>query len=795
MKTKGIYFLYRTLQIALTPLLGAYLLYRSVRNPAYFTSLGQRFGRLPRSYRQTAPGAIWLHAVSVGEVIAFRGLAQRLRDLFPQAPLFISAGTLAGFSIAREKLNAVDARIFYAPLDYVFAVRRVLRCLRPALILVAETEIWPNLFREARRSGCGLILLNGRISEGAIGRYRSLRWFFRHALSAPDAILVQSAAMRERYIATGAPAERVRVTGNLKYDFDAKAVTPSPEVERFLETLRPSAVWIAASTMPPAEPGDPDEDDAVIAAFREMAPAFPSLLLILVPRKPERFASAAEKLQRAGIPLVRRSTLTADSTLTLPGVLLLDSMGELAGLFRYAQVVFMGGTLAQRGGHNILEPAFFGRSVICGPHMENFREIADDFRARDAYVEIRAAGELAGTVRSLLQDPQRAAALGARAQVAAEAHRGATERALEVIREVEGRSLPHFPPPLAARLPLALMSRLYGWAGAWKRARDLRQRRSLPIPVISVGNITAGGTGKTPIVLHLAEQMARDGHRTGILTRGYRRQSQENQLILEPGAQVPATSTGDEAQMFLRSGLAPLGIGADRFQTGTLLAERFKLDAILLDDGFQHLRLERQLDIVLIDALEPFGQDALLPLGRLREPLESLARADIFVITRCESGRALEAIERRLRLYNDRAPIFHSTVVPECWVEHGSERQLPLDDLRRVRAGAFCGLGNPQSFWSTLRSLHVEPLHRRTFRDHHRYQPDEIRQLAHEFAASGAEVAVTTEKDVINLCESAVDLMSPLRLCWLKIRCRVEREADLLAAIERCLQTTRGRRT
>ncbi len=332
-------------------------------------------------------------------------------------------------------------------------------------------------------------------------------------------------------------------------------------------------------------------------------------------------------------------------------------------------------------------------------------------------------------------------------------------------------------------------------AGAWRRARDLWRRRSLPLPVISVGNISAGGTGKTPFVLDLAELMTREGHRTGILTRGYRRQSRENQLILEPGAQVPATSTGDEAQIFLRSTLAPVGIGADRFQTGNLLAERFELDAILLDDGFQHLRLDRQLDIVLVDALEPFGQDALLPLGRLREPLESLSRADIFVVTRCESGRALEAIERRLRLYNERAPIFHAAVVPECWVEHGSGRRFCLDELKHVRAVAFCGLGNPQSFWSTLRGLNIEPSLRRTFRDHHRYQPDEIRRLAREFVATGAKVAVTTEKDAINLCESAANLMSPLQLCWLKIRCRVEREADLLAAVESCLQTTRRRRT
>jgi 3-deoxy-D-manno-octulosonic-acid transferase len=780
LKTKGIYFLYRLLETLLFPVVAGYFLYRGLRNPAYFTSLSERLGRLPRSYRQTAAGAIWLHAVSVGEVISLQGLAGRLRQQYPRAPLFVSAGTLAGHAIAREKLGGIAAGIFYAPLDYAFAVRAVLRALRPALVIVAETEIWPNLFREVKRTGCGLLLLNGRISDRAAARYRSMHRFFRHVLRWPDAILVQSAAMRDRFIATGAPAGRVEVIGNLKYDFVPGAVKASPEIEEFLERARAPEIWIAASTMPPATASDPDEDDVVIAAFQELAREHAGLLLILAPRKPERFALAAEKLERAGIRFVRRSALAA---LSLPGVLLLDSIGELAGVFRFASVVFMGGTLVERGGHNILEPAFFARPVICGPHMENFRQIADDFRVKDAYVEIRTAAELAAAVSRLLADSKLAETLGARAKSAAESHGGATERALARIRHVEAAALPCFAPPLPARVILAPLAQLWAWGGAWKRARDLRLRRSLPTPVISVGNITSGGTGKTPFVLYVAARMKKDGHRCGIVTRGYGRQSGEKHLILEPGAQRPASQTGDEPQLFLQSGLAPVGIGADRFETGRLLAERFPLDVILMDDGFQHLRLDRRLDIVLIDAIDPFGDCALLPRGRLREPLDSLARAGIFVITRSDCGRALDAIEKRLREYNARASIFRASVIPEYWVEHASGRRVPLEQLASTRVGAFCGLGNPQSFWSTLENLGIKPVDRIAFPDHHRYGPDEMRAMAKRFAA-----AVTTEKDAINLPESA-----GLSIYWLKIRCQVEREAEFAAVVESRLTTEKGR--
>ena len=262
MKIRGIYFLYRVLQAFGLPVLILYFLFRGLRNRAYWRSLPQRFGFLPRSFRQTGPGAIWLHAVSVGEVLACVEFLRRLRAEFPNSRLFVSTSTLAGRATAGDKLRDLADGVFYAPVDYVFAVRRVLRALRPAAVVIAETEIWPNLFREVHRTGAGLAIVNGRISDRAFPRYLPFRWFFRGALSAADSILAQTDAMGQRFLALGALPERTHTGGNFKYDFEARAAAAGSPVPALLERARPGKVWIAASTMPPAGPrGRPADVD------------------------------------------------------------------------------------------------------------------------------------------------------------------------------------------------------------------------------------------------------------------------------------------------------------------------------------------------------------------------------------------------------------------------------------------------------------------------------------------------------------------------------------------------------
>ena len=782
MKTKGIYFLYRVLQAFGLPVLLLYFLCRDWRSRGYGRSLPQRFGFLPRSFRQTGPGAIWLHAVSVGEVLSCLEFLRRLRVEFPHSGLFVSTSTLAGKATADEKLRGLADGVFYAPVDYVFAVRRVLRTLRPSVVVVAETELWPNLFREVKRTGAALTLVNGRISDRAFARYLSSRWFFRAVVPALDSILAQTEAIRERFVTLGAPAGRVRQNGNFKYDFEARGVDSGSPVVALVERVHPPAVWVAASTTGPADAGDADEDDVVIDAYRQLAAHRPDLMLILAPRKPERFPVVAEKLGAAGIAYVRRQALGPGDAAR---VLLLDTIGELSSLFSLADVVFMGGTLARRGGHNILEPALFAKPVIMGPHMENFQAIAEEFRAADACVEIAAGQELAGALERLLQDGVVAREIGRRAQACAEARRGATARAVEEVRRLHGECVPRARPALPWLVVKWPLARIWEWGAKRRQRRDGARRRKLDVPVISVGNLTMGGTGKTPFVLRLAELLNQRDHRPGILTRGYGRSSPHQYVTVAPGGTVAVQLSGDEPQIFIRSGLAAVGIGADRFEAGTRLLREIGAGVLVLDDGFQHWKLARDLEIVLIDGLDPFGGGDVFPLGRLREPVDGLARADAVVITRSGHSDLAAAIEHEVRRWNRRAPVFRAMVEPHAWVEHATGRRLNVAPAPFARAGVFCGLGNPESFRRTLAAMGVDVADWIDFDDHHRYRPRELRHIAHQMAARGATALVTTEKDAVNLCEDCDRLLAPLRLYWLQVRMRIEGEEQLMAEVER----------
>jgi tetraacyldisaccharide 4'-kinase len=383
----------------------------------------------------------------------------------------------------------------------------------------------------------------------------------------------------------------------------------------------------------------------------------------------------------------------------------------------------------------------------------------------------------------LLEAPELAREMGQRARVAAEARGGATARAVALARELY--RVPRYRPAQPWFAVASVLARVWRWGARKKLRHDYARRRKLAAPVISIGNITMGGTGKTPCVLLLAQILNERGRRPGILTRGYGRNSPQKHLALAPGAVVSAEHSGDEPQIFVRSGLAPVGIGADRFHTGTLLVRDFGADVLLLDDGFQHQKLARSVDVVLIDALDPFGGGQVFPLGRLREAPAGLARAHLILITRSGLSDLTPVIERQLRRWNLRAPVFRAGVEAQAWVEHLTGRLHPPAERPFERAGVFCGLGNPEAFRRTLQRLGVEPVAWVDFEDHHRYRPRELRHISQEMRAQGATALVTTEKDVMNLCESSGDLLAPLPLYWLKVGMRIERESEFVSEIER----------
>ena len=779
------------IRIAAFPLLVFYFVYRSLRDPRYARGLLERLGGAPQSFQPTPPGAIWLHAVSVGEVISATGLLREIRERSPGIPLYISVTTVAGRDIAEERLAGLVDGIFHAPIDYAFAVRRVLGRIRPSVVVILETEIWPVLYRETKRAGCGLVIVNGRISDRAFPRYRRWRFLFSDAFERPDAILAQSEIDARRYLELGARPDAVEVIGNLKYDAEPSSAEPPRIIARLIEKLRPASIWIAASTMAGVDSHDVDEDDVVLHAFQALTRARRGLLLILVPRRPERFDEAERKLRDAGVRYVRRTDDAVPRDLELPCVLLLDTIGELASLFPMADVVFMGGTLARRGGHNILEPAAVRRAIVSGPHLENFAAIAAEFREQRAFLEIEEPGKLAAAVALLLDHPELREEMGVRAAKLAAAKRGATRKAVDEILRQYDLAVPGWSQLSPARYILWPLAKT--WALVSARAQRGKQKRAqrLNTPVISVGGISMGGAGKTPLVDHLSARLSQRGHHPAILTRGYRRQSIETTILIGAGQPAPVRVTGDEAQIFVQSGYAHLGLGADRFRTGHLLEEKCQPGVFLLDDGFQHTQLERDLDLVVIDALNPFAGGAVFPLGALREPMSALARAGVFVIMRAAHGRLYEGVQRQLREWNPRAPIFRARVEPRAWVNYVTRKpEQPAEGP----VAAFCGLANPASFWGTLRSLRVPPVFHWAFADHHHYSCEDLQRLAAQAQLHGSGVLLTTEKDAMNLPDSVPSVLerAGVSLYWLKIGVQVENENQLLELIESKMRLASG---
>ncbi len=682
-------------------------------------------------------------------------LVRRLRERFPERPLVVSTSTPTGQAVAEQKLSEWADGVFYAPFDFPWAVRATMRAVRPSLLLVLETEIWPNLFREAKRHGAGLAIVNGRISDRSAPRYRRLRRLFSPALAECDAILAQSQRDIERFVAAGAPPESVLVGGNLKYDFEPGSHELPPPVAVLLEQLDPELVLVAGSTRE-------REEAPVAAAFRDLARQRPRSLLVVAPRHPPRFDEAFRALESAGLPVLRRSA--PGEKPALPAILLLDSLGELASLYARADAVFVGGSLNGWGGHNVLEPALYGRAAVVGPHMQNFREIADRLLAADALVQIDSSDELTRAWQSMLERPGEAAAMGARAKAVAEAERGATERAVEAAAALVCESTPVEPARGLRRLALGALSLL--WAAGARLHRGLYDvglapRRRLERFTVCAGNLTAGGAGKTPVVLRLTERLALRGRAPAILTRGYRRRSSEP-VLLEPFAEADPSQVGDEAavladRLTLAGVEAPIGVGADRTRTAAAVLRAARPDLFLLDDGFSHHALERDFDLLLVDVTLPLFHEPFLPLGRRREALRALRRADAFLLTRTAPGCGYRGLATRLRRYAPHAPAFLSRVTP---VELRSADRAPrpaLDPaaLAGRRVAAFCGLGNPAALFTTLREAGAELVSRQVFPDHHRYSLDDWWRIAAASRDAGADLLVTTEKDVANLAAQA----------------------------------------
>jgi len=402
-------------------------LWKMATTHKYRVGLGERLGRVRADLNRSDRPILWLHAVSVGEVLAVSRLVGEIDRTFPQFQLLISTTTRTGQDLARQKFGA--DRVFYCPLDLPWAVRAYIKALQPSMLILAETEFWPNLLSACFCREIPVAVVNARISDRSWPRYRFLMALWRPFLSQIACVLAQSETDAERLKAIGCAPDRVSVSGNLKFDVRA---AQEAEATRLLKTLSTGLrLVVAGSTLE-------GEEAALLEAWPHLLAADPELAMVLAPRHPERFASVASLLEQPGISWVKRSDWRSQSEDSIPPIrpgqiILLDTIGELASIYSLAAVAFVGGSLIPAGGHNPLEPAQFAIPIVMGPHFANFRAITEDLLVHNA-LHITANDRLARTLIALLQDSAGANAMGERARQVFNQQSGATDRSIAALR-------------------------------------------------------------------------------------------------------------------------------------------------------------------------------------------------------------------------------------------------------------------------------------------------------------------------------------------------------------------------
>lgn len=401
-----------------------YWLFRILRGK-YRVGLTERLGKIPDRLQANAQPTIWVHAVSVGEVLAVSRLIAEMQKRYPTFRIVVSTTTDTGQRLARQRFG--DNDVFYFPIDFPFAVRPYLKLLRPEAVIIAETEFWPNFLRMARESGAKIAIVNARISDRSRRGYCSFRGIMTKILDNVNIFLAQTEEDRKRLLEIGAPAARVQVSGNLKFDVPA----PNPpditgSLQSAFEKTNAGPIIVAGSTVEGEEP-------LLLRAFEIVRGSHPHAVMILAPRHPQRFEQVSGLVTSLGLPTFRRSLWGGEEL--AGGVLVLDSIGELASVYALGDLAFVGGSLVEHGGHNILEPAQHGIATLIGPHYENFMDMVNLFRAADA-VRVVGPAELPLAFVDLLSNADERQALGKRALETLRSQTGATQKTLEKVSEL-----------------------------------------------------------------------------------------------------------------------------------------------------------------------------------------------------------------------------------------------------------------------------------------------------------------------------------------------------------------------
>lgn len=771
--------LYNVILFLLLPFVLPVVIIPVLLHPGYRTGLRDR---LSLQFPSTTKGfpTFWIHAASMGEIQAAWPLVKNIQDRFPNAKLIFTTLTLTGRSYIKKRLSEdvfwkERSVVRLMPLDLPFIVRRAVRRLMPDILLLIETELWPNFIQSVHDKGIPIAVVSGRISSRSFRRYRWIRFSLQSKLRLIERFFMQTDQDAERLKSLGVPPYRIQVTGSLKLDREIELLS----VDTLLEFRRrwhwhsSDQIFVAGSTRP-------GEEENIILAFRSLKTKFPELRLIIAPRHLDRINEVKKLLEENELNFECLSQKVPGSQ----DIILVDTMGQLTQMYQLADFVFVGGTLVPVGGHDLSEPALLGKPVIYGPFVDNIQWLAESLEKAGGGFRVTDRNSLEQVLENFLSDHELTLSAGHQARETISGLRGAIHRSseglLDLLEASKVRSIPSLDKRVGAhrwledsiwqmhsggftalsRLGLRPLSAAYH---VLQTAKDrsykvgILKSKNLSKPVISVGNITVGGTGKTPTVIAICQLLLRRGYRPVLLSRGYQGNNSSAYLEVSDGKEIKRSAdvVGDEPVLLARKlPNIPIFIGRDRTLSGQVAISKYQPDVLILDDGFQHRRLHRDLDIVLMDSGQPFGNETILPLGPLREPISYLERADCFLITRVQSSQAASALISHLKeLYPDK-PSFLSQhrmtgIVPVSRSLSGKVQSFSL--LKGKRVTVVAGIANPDFLIRSLEQRGLEVTSICRFPDHYRYKQEDVEWVEKEAKKMGSDIILTTEKDSMRL--------------------------------------------
>ncbi len=790
--------LYNIAAIIVVLLIIPVFMIRAIRERGFVERIRQCLGFVPEEALEKVAkkNCIWVHAASVGEVVAASPLIKEFRREFPKNPILLSVVTTNGYEMANRIIKDADS-IIYFPLDLPFLAAHMVRRVTPRVFLPVETELWPNFLKACRGMRIPVMMVNGRISDKSVKRYHHLHSLLDDMISTVTKFAMQSPIDAEYIIRLGANPNLVIVTGNTKFDQTYTDVSPE-EKEQLIDEMGlqdKDGIFLAGST-------HRGEEEPVLKAFRAIREKFPRARLIIAPRELLRTREVIAICHRAGFRTARRTELLEKPS-TEHDIVVLDTIGELGKIYSVGDVIYVGGSLIAHGGHNILEPAAHGKAIVVGFNMFNFKETHALFTKRNAVITVSDSDELTKAVVRLFSDTAERQRMERETFAICSENKGAARRSAVLLHEmldmVEARRLAsgqikstdkvenfqtYFYHLIHSRdghgflmqmmiAVLYLFSLIYGGLVNLKLAgykAGVFQKKRLGCYVISLGNITVGGTGKTPTAQRLAREIRELGYRVVILNRGYRAKWKGEVGIVSDGRELhmnPAEA-GDEAFMLAKHlPDVPVLIGPERYVTGSYAIEHFGAEVAILDDGYQHWQLERDLDILLVDAVNVFGNGYMLPRGTLREPMSHIDRADVCLLTKVDQATetSRQYIRTVVREENDHAIIVESIHQPRRFIELSDWHAridsdgIDISQMKGKRVMAVSAIGNPASFEQTLSNLGAVVIESLRFPDHHDYTIAEMRDVADQATLLDAEAVVITEKDAVKVPLETKDMI------------------------------------